>query len=156
MSPQIRDLALERAATRRLAAALDVIEQKGYFDGSANRPVIDPATQSIKLKIHLKIYQADKIGLTKGPHWSSARRHPYFKIEQTWVGDALVRYLYDLIDRGYDYEEGFHRHREADRKLHYHRQTRQGRKTTWLELPNETPLGDALDALIESMWRLRG
>jgi hypothetical protein len=145
---------LERQAAELLERALLTIEASQYFDASPDAPRIDAALGVIHLKIHLQFHGAERL-LARGPAWRAARRHPYVKIEQRWRDETLFRYTYDLIDRAFDYEEGFHLHPEADGVWHHHR-SRQGRQTTWAKLDHETSLESALDALVASIWRLRG
>lgn len=147
---------LDERAIELLRETVAIIDQTQYFDAEPMPPRIDRRLGIIRLLIHLGVHKADQL-LTRGPNWAQSPRHPYIKVEETYVNNERVMYLYHLVDFSFDYEEGYHRHPEKKLggRVVTHHQWRRGREEGWEESP-ETGLGAALNGLIESIWNLRG
>ncbi len=150
---------LEDRAGTLLRRAIATIDNEQYFDAAPNEPDIKSRGQrhTITILIHVGILDAERL-LTKGPLWRANRKHPYIKVEQVWLQNELIRYVYQLSDSSYGFEEGFHYHVETDSGgvgvYHYTRKM-VGTKGVWRRMNAETPLATALTLFVDSIWQLR-
>jgi len=139
---------LQETAQKLMIRVLAVIDNTGYFAAAPTRPLVDLNTETIRIRVDLRVLNA-KTMLSIGD--------PYIKIEETYHGTDRRMYIYHLADEAFDYEEGFHKHPEKTMggQVVAHHQTRKGgTRATW-SLTNEVSLEEALNQLIASIWRLR-